>query len=187
MWIGRVLCLSALLTFGSLLSGAPVVWTLNDVVFDDGTTVTGSFTFDADTTTFSGLTMTTLGGTSVPATSSWVFNTNNIFAEQNASGITGFEAVDALSGDETGAHLISLFSTLGPLMTNAGGTINLDFFRAGTCADATCFSYNPDLPNSITGEGQFVSGASVPEPGTWVLSGSALVLAIISRRRYWRP
>jgi hypothetical protein len=152
----------------------------------DGTQVTGSFTFDADTTTFSALSMTTTGGTSVPATSSWVFNINLPGAEQNSGGITGFQAVDVLSGDETGAHIISLFRTSGPLMTNSGGTINLDFFRAATCQDSTCSNVNSDLPNSLTGQGQFVSDSSVPEPGTWVLSGSVLLLAVISKKRYSR-
>src|SRR5207248_1169338 len=152
---------------GVTMSAGPIVWTLNSVLFGDGTTVTGSFTFNADTTTFSALSMTTSGGTSVPATSSWVFNTNNLpNAEQNSAGITGFEAVDALSGNETGAHFISLFRTGGPLMTNAGGTITLNFFRAGTCADVPCANVNSGAGNSQSGSGQFTA-ATTPEPSTW--------------------
>src|SRR5689334_21514527 len=91
-----------LMAFAVALSAGPITWNLASVVFGDGTTVTGSFIFDANTTTFSGLSMTTSGGTSVPATSSWVFNTNGLpSSEQNAGGVTGFVAVDASSGNET--------------------------------------------------------------------------------------
>jgi hypothetical protein len=176
----------ALLAFGGVLSAGPLTWQFTNIVFDDGTLVTGSFVFDADTTTFSGLNMTTSGGISVPATNSWVFNINNPIAEQNAGGITGFEAVDALSGDETGAHLISLFSTLGPLMTDAGGTITLNFFVAGTCLDATCANYNSDDRHSVSGQGEFTSETSTPEPSTLILGGSALILAGLRRKLFAR-
>ena len=158
-----------------------------NIVFDDGTLVAGSFVFDADTTTFSGLNMTTSGGISVPATSSWVFNINNLPGTgQNAGGITGFEAVDALSGDETGAHLLSLFSTLGPLMTDAGGTITLNFFVAGTCLDAACADFNSDDRHSNSGQGEFTSETSTPEPSTLILGGSALILAGLRRKLFAR-
>ena len=35
------------------VTAAPVTWTLNDVTFDDGTTATGSFVYDASTNTYS--------------------------------------------------------------------------------------------------------------------------------------
>lgn len=46
----RLLLLSALL-WGSPLLAAPVLWTFQDVYFDDGATLTGSFVFDADSDT----------------------------------------------------------------------------------------------------------------------------------------
>jgi hypothetical protein len=165
------------------MSAGPIVWNFNSILFGDGTTVTGSFTFNADTTAFSALNMTTSGGTSLPATSSWVFDTNNLpAAEQNASSVTGFEAVDALSGNETGAHVISLYSTLGPLMTNAGGTITLNFLRAGTCADAVCANLNLALNNSVSGSGQFTSVAT-PEPSTWFTGLLAFAVVFVAMRR----
>ncbi len=174
------LSIGALFVFGSVLSAGPITWNFSNIVYGDGTTVTGSFVFDADTNTFSGLQATTSGGTSVPATSSWVFNTNGVLPTLNAGGQTGFNAVDVLSADETGAHDISLFSDLGPILTNAGGTITLDLFETGTCANAICFAVNP--PISSTGSGQFSAAAAVPEPSTLIFSGSALILAVFRRR-----
>ena len=177
----------ALLAFGGVLSAGPLTWQFTNIVFDDGTLVTGSFVFDADTTTFSGLNMTTSGGSSVPATSSWVFNINGLpNTEQNSGGYTGFEAVDASSGDETGAHLIALFSLLGPIMTDAGGTITLSIFDAGTCLGTRCLDINLDLPHSTSGQGEFTSETSTPEPSTLILGGSALILAGLRRKLFAR-
>ena len=40
----------------------PVVWTLNGVTTNDGKTVTGSFTYDANTNTYSAINITSTGG-----------------------------------------------------------------------------------------------------------------------------
>src|SRR5260370_9549771 len=166
--------------FGGVLSANPLTWQLTSVVFGDGTIVTGSFVFNADTTTSSMLSMTTSGGSSVPATSSWVYNINNLpSAEENSAGLTGFEAVDAFDGNEIGAPAGFLYSDLGPLMTNAGGTILLhDFVSVGTCggADLICGGYNTLLPFS-NGSGKFTSASAVPQPSTLILLRSAVVLA----------
>src|SRR5262245_47115558 len=79
MRITKAWCLRVAVLVGGMVSAGPVyatpiTWNLSGIVLTDGTNVTGSFVFDADTTTFSGLNMTTSGGTSVPATSSWFFN-----------------------------------------------------------------------------------------------------------------
>lgn len=158
--------------FGIAASANPVFWSLNNVTFDDGTVVTGSFTVDADTSAFTGLSMTTAGGSSVAAESNWFFAPAEML---NGSGAAGFVAVDSQAADLTGAFLISLFDIDGSTFTNAGGTLNIGFLRAGTCADAGCTSYNTNLPFSSTGSGQFVSGA-VPEPSTFILGGSVLLL-----------
>ena len=158
--------------FGIAASANPVFWSLNNVSFGDGTVVTGSFTVDADTSAFTGLSLTTSGGSSVAAESNWFFAPGDT---SNSSGAAGFLAVDSQAADLTGAFLISLFVTDGSTFTNAGGTLNLGFMIAGTCGNSTCGTYNTDLPFSNTGSGQFVSGA-VPEPSTFILGGSVLLL-----------
>ena len=58
MKISRVVSLFALLMtaiamFAQTAQADPIVWTLEDLVFNDGTMVTGSFTYDAGTNTYS--------------------------------------------------------------------------------------------------------------------------------------
>jgi hypothetical protein len=168
-----------------MASASPLTWNLSNVTLGDGSTVTGSFVFDADTTTFSNLNLVSSGGAAAPASSPWAFNVNNLpGSEQNAGGITGFQAVDVASANETGAHYISLFSTGGPVMTNAGGTIVLTFFQIGTCGNANCSGNDGIHPVSFTGSGSFTTDvAGVPEPSTWMLSGSALLVGLLRRKR----
>jgi hypothetical protein len=164
--------------FGVAASANPVFWSLNNVTFGDGTVVTGSFTVDADTSAFTGLSLTTSGGSSVPAESNWFFAPGDTY---NQSGTAGFLAVDSQAADLTGAFLLSLFVVDGSTFTNAGGTLNLGFMIAGTCGDSACSTVNPDLANSTSGAGQFVSG-EVPEPSTFILGGSVLLLGGLRRK-----
>lgn len=178
--------IGALALVGTLLSVAaqatPLVWTLDQVSYGDGTVLTGSFTFDAATTTFSGLSITTSGGSTVPSTSSWAFNTLAGGVLRNGGGVTGFAAVDAFSANLTGAHGLSLYSTLGPLMTDAGGIIDLSFFRLGTCVNSDCSALI--APIVTTGSGSFTaSPAAVPEPLTLGIFGAGLAGVAALRRR----
>jgi len=191
LFVGRFLParlkrIGALALVGTFLSAAaqatPLVWTLDQVSYGDGTLVTGSFTFDAATTTFSGLSLTTSGGSTVPSTNTWAFNTLAAGVLRNNGGITGFGAVDAFSANMTGAHGLSLFSTLGPLMTDAGGIIDLSFFRLGTCGNSDCSVLT--APVAVTGSGSFTaSPAAVPEPLTLGIFGAGLAGAAALRRR----
>jgi hypothetical protein len=180
----RIFLAGGVLAVSGSAIAEPLTWDLTNIVFGDGTTVAGSFVFDADTSTFSALNMTTSGGVSVPATNSWVFNTNDPGGERNSSGFTGFPVVDALSADESAAKGIFLFSSLGPLLTDAGGTITLNHLAAGNCGDAKCQTLALIIgAGGASGTGQFTSAAaSAPEPSMLILSGSALFLAALRRR-----
>jgi len=178
----RVGALALVGTFLSVAAQAtPLVWTLDHVSYGDGTVLTGSFTFDAATTAFSGLSITTSGGSTVPSTNSWAFNTLAGGVLRNSGGVTGFAAVDAFSANLTGAHGLSLYSTLGPLMTDAGGTIDLSFFRLGTCVNSDCSALT--APLVLTGTGSFTTIAAVPEPLTLGIFGAGLAGAAALRRR----
>ena len=178
MRVSKGLLFGVFVLFGCAASANPVFWSLNNVTFDDGTVVTGSFTVDADTSAFSGLSLTTSGGSTIAAESTWFFAPGEMF---NQSGAAGFVAADSAAADLTGAFAISLFDIDGSTFTNAGGTLNLGFMRAGTCADAGCTGYDLNFPFSSSGSGQFVSGA-VPEPSTFILGGSVLLLGGLRRK-----
>lgn len=155
----------------------PILWTLQNVSYQDGTQVTGSFVYDADTNIYSLASFTTSGGTSVPAASSWVIDPYPIFL-----GNDGFVAVDSVAADLTGAHVFSLFSGL-PL-TNSGGTLPIDLYGiAGTCGDFQCSFVSSLVNYSYWADGgAFVSQGTVPEPGTLMLLGSGLVAGVLRRK-----
>jgi hypothetical protein len=54
-----------LLGFGSA-QAIPVIWTLEGVLFEDGGTASGSFVYDADTSTFSDTYIVTTSGSMFP-------------------------------------------------------------------------------------------------------------------------
>lgn len=60
--LGFAATFALLSCLGASASAAPLTWTLDNVVFDDGGTVTGSFIYDADTNTYSGISLQTAGG-----------------------------------------------------------------------------------------------------------------------------
>ena len=147
------------------LQAAPILWTI-----DAGSNLSGSFTYDADTNTYSNIAITT----TVPNAS---FDTNDILPGFAANGfelITNFGAADLTNE----AYLTLGF---GPL-TNAGGTFTINPGFVAVCLNAACQTLNVDR---ATGNftGRTVSSPSVPEPMTLLLVGSG-VLGVGVRR--WR-
>ena len=60
-----ICALGLILALGATESrAAPLEWTLLDATFDDGGVAFGSFVFDADTNTYSDISITTTAGTS---------------------------------------------------------------------------------------------------------------------------
>ena len=158
----RILALAGTLLFGSVsATAAPVMWTLSDIAFDrEGfktNYLTGNFTYDAGTNTFSNVNLTNY----LPEACCWTVDIAT--ATSTASSLDFF-----IIGRGNQAVHLELASPL----TDAGGTIALTSGSITGTLRAGQFISAP-----IT--------APVPEPASWALmiSGFALAGAAMRRQR----
>lgn len=169
------LVMAALLALAPGVRAAPVVWTLADVLFDDGGTAAGSFIYDADTDTYSAINISTSAGS--------VFG-GAAYAELLFGGATDAAFVSGALPDYTGEPLLQLiFQT--PL-TSAGGLVGLVdlFFPAAssyeaTCTDGPCFG--AIFERSLVDGG--LIGVVIPIPAAGLLLPGALAMLAFARRR----
>ena len=166
-------CLSAATLF-TAASATPITWTLQNVVFDDGATASGTFVYDANTGMLGAVAITTTSGPFVTG-ASYVLNDPGFGP--------GTNVVDVVTGtfaDYTGLPVLQLYMTAP--MTNAGGTIALLFGGTGegTCTMVDCSSGVV----SRQGGGFITAGTtpSVPEPATI----SMLLLGLFSLGMLYR-
>jgi hypothetical protein len=193
--------LAAALSGVSLWSNAtPITWVLQDVTFASGEvlgagpfdgTASGFFTFDADTTTYSNVNITTTGA--------GIWGTGNcgdsVYCGPYIRATTLYTLLTALSlqvtptlqdpVDATGYYGASLqFVTA---LTNAGGTVLLNT-AGGTDGEGVCKHFDC-LPTGSAGVTAFrgFSGGSVsavPIPATpWLIASALLCLAASKRNR----
>lgn len=170
--------LALLLTAGIVASPAhaiPVTWTLQNVTFNSGGTASGSFVFDADTLTFSDISITTTADGAFPGASYGDPVTG--FSDAN-----GLLTVPDIAAPLTGQAVLNL-AFLAPL-TNAGGVIELGFSFEGTCLAADCNGI--DLARSVlfaNSDAAVVSqSTAVPEPAMLLLFGAGLAGLAAARR-----
>ena len=134
--------LVSILAFFSLSAHAtPVVWYLSGVTFVDGGTASGSFTYDADTTTYSAISISTTAGSTITTGNSY-----NI--TQAGTGCGTPEVLCVLNSADGPNYLGDLGLTLahvGTPLTNTGGTITLTFAREYTCENSTCSTVGAPL------------------------------------------
>jgi hypothetical protein len=164
-------------------SAGPITWTLNGVT-SLGTSITGSFVFNADTDIYSSVNITSSGGTVIPA------NTWTALAECCAteSGFLGL--VDTSAANQTGADLLGLFFAVD--LTDAGGSVPITETQQGTCSGSTCASYihygndpSGGLNTDVTGS--VVANFSTPEPASLILFGGGASFLLLIRKRLRRP
>jgi len=164
------------MVFASAASAAPIEWTLTDIEFSDGGTATGSFIYDADTTSYSSISISTSGGTFAPSS----------YADLFASGASDALFVLDAGADLTSAPGLQLIFQM-PL-TNAGGLVDLTAIIPGyssfeqTCSNAGCTSAVIERVMTSGGLTGTVAGASVPLPPAALLLASALGLVSLFRR-----
>lgn len=171
------------LTFKSILAVAalacsvfsaqatPVTWTLGGVTFEDGGTASGSFTWDATTSTAGAFNISTAGGSFL--TPFTYDSTTSFFYGENY-----FYSPSLLWAANDYSRYIN-FGFLTAL-TDAGGMVVLQTgFNSGTAGGWEC--YNCNSVRGVTGG--YVTTSSVPEPATLALFGIALAGIGATRRK----
>ncbi len=159
---------------------APLKWTLTDVT-SFGSSITGSFVYDADTDTYSHINITTSSGSVIPG-GSW--NTLAIDPKYPPSFFVQF--VDTTGSDQSGANTLGLMFYYS--LTNAGGTVNLFATYQGSCLTASCGTLGvypgdptPGFNPNVTG---YVVASAIPEPASLsVLAAGAGAIFLTRKRR----
>jgi len=135
-----LVCLVAL-AFSSLAAAAPVTWTVQGT-FTDGGTVSGTFTYDAATNTYTNVHITTTTG-SVRTGATYTFVCGQDVPSCNGVGpsSSGILTLTSAAGDQTGLPAIALFFT--PSLDSLG-SVSL-FAQEASCSNAACTS--PTAPS----------------------------------------
>lgn len=154
-----------LLVVGSA-DAAPVTWTIDSLLFDDGGTGSGTFVYDANTNSYSDISIVTTAG-SVLGGSVYGFINPTLLSPPSANGVV---LVSSNLANLTGLPAIGI--GFGAALTNTGGFISIDAGIEGTCVNAGC-----DAPNAFPVR-NILSGqlSAIPIPAAVWLFASALGL-----------
>ena len=143
----------------------PVTWTLQGVAFDDGGVASGSFTYDADTNTYSDIALITTNGSTLNGAVYGYVNTYYPFIDADS-----IIFADSPSADLSDAQQLVLF--FAEDLTSSGGSVG---FRP-TLSSVEVLCGNTQCSVSDGTERQIVAGyvTAVPIPAAAWLFGSAL-------------
>ena len=154
------------------VSANPILWNLVGVTFDDGGTASGSFVYDADTNTYSNISITTTAGSAFGGATYTLIN--DVADGPTASGIYLVTSVPATPGMP---GLIMGFLNL----TNAGGTISPPNF---SISEGTIYTNPRGLLPQRSNLALIGGLTSVPEPSSFILSTIPLgALAFFALKR----
>lgn len=156
--------------FASVALAAPVVWTITGANLASGKLITGSFTYDADTNTYSNINISTTGGVG-PFTL--------IYPSPGPSATGGYFIQSPASPGQNG---IVMFSAA---KTNAGGTLTITtgasqgglFTCTGVCTSGSFTVGEHFTSGTIVG----VPAAAVPTLSQWAMILTGLLLAGFAR------
>jgi hypothetical protein len=153
------------LGFAAAAGASPLLWSLSGVTFTDGSTATGSFLFDADTSTYSSIDIVTSTGSI--AGSTYLFTNPALPA-------VGSSILAAFPTSSQGIGTLELLLQYVSALTDAGGTDALSFGAKGPCQDSACDVINADR---MVNAGE-VTTNGVPEPSSVVLCLLGVVLFV---------
>jgi|SRR5688572_10326142 hypothetical protein len=147
-----------------------IKWTLSGATFTDGGSASGSFFYEADTSTMTGFDVTTTAGLALAG--NHYLDLNGTFPPYPSN---GFAVVipDTPPLPPNAPFLALQFQTA---LSNAGGAINLLAGGEGFCSDSICATASY---RRVFNAGRIV-GVQVPEPGMLsllVIAAGALLLA----------
>jgi len=157
----------------------PVVWSVDGLARADGGTVSGSFTYDADTDTYSAINLTTTAGSTLPGQTYAGFDP----ASSDATGLILEQTQGA--ADLTGQNSIFL-QFPGAGLSNAGGAVTPLLATEVSCVNADCStSANAvALSGDISGAAAPLAPTSIPTAPLYALIIMALGLLMLAKRHF---
>ena len=173
-------CFSIALMVGFQVHAASITWSLNDVIFFDGRTASGTFDFDASSQTYSNVDISTTSG---PPVSDFIGNSYISGAGSDSSFTSAATTLTPIGWptiyDASYIELQFQFA-----LTNSGGAINL-VTGAGGSAEIYCDDSNCNTIGYFSGiESGFVSAPAVPIPAAaWLFSSGLIGLIGVARRQ----
>ncbi len=176
----RIAAALAVTLAASQAAAAPVLWTLEPLLFPGGGTVSGSFLFDDDLQTISGVSLTATG-----TAQDGVFDT---IANPYVPAAPYIQAVVGALGDDLGDPVV--YATFAEPLPAGGGSVAVTNALVGTCTVDGCagmlflpadFLGATDGAGNIVGTdpvGRVSAPVPLPLPGALLLAGlGALGLA----------
>jgi hypothetical protein len=168
-----LLLLSGLFALVAPLHADVLVWTLQGVTFNDGTTVTGSFDYNAASNTYTDWALVVSAASFMPAYE-YLPNVDSGFVGIHSATQADFVAFPT-PPPPSGRYLRLAFQN--PL-TDAGGTVDLAIIGSPAFECDNCANHRVITDGSVT-----ASSSPVPEPVAFApLSCGLLGLGIVARK-----
>jgi hypothetical protein len=164
-------CMAALavVLIAGTAAAVPVKWTIPSMTLSDGGTISGSFTFDADTGAYSDINIVTAGGTRPGLNTTYV----------RISAMGGYAT--QLYLHPAGPNAQTAFMWFSAPLTNAGGAVAIgEIHEAAACLEP-CTGFAVDrstyTPGSITGAVIGAGPTPVPTMSEWAMILFGAILA----------